>query len=130
MPEWGRKQGNRHLTEKRRTEKALVVKKFIEQILKVDKNALVVVAGDYNDYEYSKPVKTVADAGLAIIMNKLPVAERYSHIFNGRAAALDQILVSTSWAEKTEFDIVHANSEYAEHASDHDPILVRINFSK
>jgi uncharacterized protein len=57
----------------------------------------------------------------------LPLAERYTYVFEGNSQVLDHILLSPAWAGRVRgYDVVHVNAEYADQASDHDPQVVRL----
>ena len=49
-------------------------------------------------------------------------------VADGNSVAFDHMLVSTSLATKARvaFDIVHANAEFADQSSNHDPQLARL----
>ena len=84
--------------------------------------------GDLNDFQFSKPLDTLAGGVLTNLVNTLPIAEQYTYIYDGNSQVLDHILVSDSLSNNAavEFDIVHTNAEFAYSAqrpSDHDPIV-------
>jgi predicted extracellular nuclease len=56
---------------------------------------------------------------------------RYSYVFDGNSQVLDQILVSDHLFDGAPFayDVVHANSEFWDQASDHEPQVARFNLS-
>ena len=102
---------------------------FVDDVLTADPNALVVVLGDLNDFQFSAPVATLEAAGLTDLFGTLPEAERYSYVFQGNAQTLDHLLVSPSLQSALvpgSFDVVHVNAEFAKQASDHDPQLARL----
>lgn len=114
-----------------RQAQSAVVKAFVDDILKADSEANVVVLGDLNEFEFISPVTNLTE-NLTNLTETLPENERYSFIFQGNSQSLDHILVSDNLAESSEFDIVHVNTEFAEtpnRASDHDPLLVEIKFT-
>jgi predicted extracellular nuclease len=123
--------------EPQRVEQALAVNDFVADLLAEDRRANIVVAGDLNEFEFEEPLAAlefgnVRGRGRAELFNltdELPRDERYSFIFEGNSQSLDHILVSRSLRREAEFDAVHVNSEFAdvpERASDHDPLLARI----
>ena len=63
-------------------------------------------------------------------MERVPVEDRYSFIFQGFSQTLDHILVSPALARGAEVDMVHVSADFpvAERASDHDPVVARISF--
>jgi uncharacterized protein len=111
-----------------RVAQAHVVADFLGSMRAADPDALVVVLGDFNDFWFSETVATLEAAGLANLMATLPEAERYTFVFEGNSQALDQMLVSPALAAALVpqgFAIVHANAEFADQATDHDPLVAR-----
>jgi predicted extracellular nuclease len=128
-PLFGRFQPPIRSTEAQRHRQAQVVNDFVDQILAADKNALVVVLGDINDFEFSQTVQILEGGVLTSLMNTLPKAERYSYVFEGNSQVLDQILVTDKLAKPTtSYDVVHVNAEFSDQASDHDPQVARFVF--
>jgi predicted extracellular nuclease len=110
-----------------RHKQATVVAGFVEDILAADPRAAVAVLGDLNDFQFSKTLEILEDAGLVNLMETLPVEEQYSYVFDGNSQVLDQILVSKElMTPAPEYDSVHVNAEFAEQASDHDPQIARL----
>jgi uncharacterized repeat protein (TIGR01451 family) len=127
-PLFGRYQPPVLYTETKRDQQAQVVNDFVDSILALDPNANVIVLGDMNDFPFSEPLATLRDGVLTNLMDTLPVAEQYTYIYDGNSQVLDHILVSDNLHDSAtaEFDIVHANVEFAYSAqrpSDHDPIV-------
>ncbi|MPY49703.1 lamin tail domain-containing protein [Streptomyces acidicola] len=113
-------------SETQRLAQAKEVNAFVSGILAKDKKAKVVVLGDMNDYQFSKPLQTLTAGGvLTDLINTLPVGERYSYVYDGNSQTLDHILVSPA-IKKPVYDVVHINSEFSDQTSDHDPQVVRI----
>ncbi|MFE7572968.1 endonuclease/exonuclease/phosphatase family protein [Streptomyces sp. NPDC057539] len=113
-------------SEAQRLTQAKEVNDFVSGLLAKDKKAKVVVLGDLNDYQFSKPLTTLTQGGVLVdLMNKLPENERYSYVYDGNSQTLDHILVSPG-IKKPYYDVVHINAEFADQASDHDPQVVRI----
>ncbi|MEH2439326.1 CARDB domain-containing protein [Nostoc sp.] len=128
QPLYGPNQPPTLSSEVQRQQQATLVKNFVQNILAIDPNANIVVAGDLNDFEFSNPVSTVESAGLTSLIETLPQNERYTYNFEGNAQTLDHILVSNSLLNKLDgYDVVHINSEFADQDSDHDPSLARFN---
>nr|WP_240627614.1 lamin tail domain-containing protein [Streptomyces scopuliridis] len=113
-------------SETQRLTQAKEVHDFVADLLAKDKQAKVVVLGDLNDYQFSKPVTTLTQGKiLTDLMDALPKNERYSYVYDGNSQTLDHILVSPA-IKKPAYDVVHINAEFADQASDHDPQVVRI----
>jgi len=114
-----------------RESQATLVKNFVDQILAVDAQAKVIVLGDLNDYDFS-PTADILTAGgsLVDLPRTLPLAERYTYVYEGNSEVLDHILLSPALAATAyAYDVVHVNSEFANQLSDHDPQEVRIPLS-
>lgn len=91
-----------------------------------------VVLGDLNEFTNEESLAPLTGVGLSAMSLTLTAQERYSYIFDGNAQELDQIYVSSSVASIAQFDIVHANSEFAftnNTASDHDPSVLALNLA-
>ncbi len=130
---FGRFQPPLRVSEVQRQQQATIVNGFVRQILNLDANARVVVLGDINDFEFSNTVNVLKLGGdstpeLVNLFDLLAQNERYSYEFQGNAQVLDQILVSPSlYANgQPQLDVVHANSEFFDQASDHEPQVARL----
>ena len=121
-PLFGRFQPPTFSSEVERIKQAQIVHDFAGQILAADPNANVVVLGDLNDFQFSKPVATLKGDILIDLIDTLPANERYSYVYEGNSETLDQTLVSKSIAARSlAYDVVHVNAEFADQASDHEP---------
>jgi predicted extracellular nuclease len=112
-----------------RQAQAQVVNGFVRALLAEDPRAKVVVLGDLNDFHFSAPLEILRggpDPVLTSLHDSLPEVERYTFVFEGNAQTLDHILVSDNLVRRAEFDVVHANAEFAEQATDHDPPVARL----
>ena len=107
-----------------RRSQAEAVATFIENLRQSDAN--IAVLGDLNEFEFISPLEILEAATLTNLTETLPPNERYSYIFQGNSQSLDHILVSDNLAERAEFDAVHINSEFSDQASDHDPLVARL----
>ncbi|MFB8057312.1 lamin tail domain-containing protein [Kitasatospora purpeofusca] len=128
QPLFGRYQQPARPSETQRHAQATAVKTFTDQILAVDPNAAVIVLGDLNDFEFSQTADLLTAGGsLVDLPRTLPLAERYTYVYEGNSQVLDHILISPALAARAySYDIVHLNSEFATQLSDHDPQVVRI----
>ncbi|MCA1992012.1 MAG: endonuclease/exonuclease/phosphatase family protein, partial [Coleofasciculus sp. S288] len=111
-----------------RRAQAETVKDYVDDILAADPNANVVVLGDFNEFEFISPLN-ILEQSLNNLTETLPENERYSYIFEGNSQSLDHILVSDSLFGDAEYDAVHVNAEFNEQASDHDPVLARLELA-
>jgi predicted extracellular nuclease len=128
----GRFQPAARSSEVQRAEQATAVNAFVHSVLNVDPRANLVLAGDFNDYQFSPSVHTLTDNGATLtdLINTLPQDEQYTYVFNGISQVLDHIFVTKPLADATpsavQYQVIHVNSEFAAQASDHDPQVVRI----
>lgn len=113
-----------------RNAQAQVINQFIDQLLVEDSDANIVVLGDLNEFYFEQPLLTLQgeEPILFNLAETVPAEEIYSYIFQGNSQALDHALVSASLVDRAEFDMVHTNAEFYSQASDHDPLLLRLDF--
>lgn len=120
-------------SEAQRLEIAGVVNEFVQDVKKEDKNAKVVLLGDFNDFEFTPTLETLKGEELTNMIEEVPLDERFTYSYQGNAQVLDHILVTNNMAKKTKVDIVHINSQFMEEhgrASDHDPVLIQVKLDK
>ncbi len=124
----GRFQPPNRASEVQRTQQAQSLRAFVEQVKAVDPQANVILGGDFNDYQFSAPMKVLTADGALLhdTMWTLPENERYSYVFNGISQTLDHVLVSANLKGSTSLQVAHINSEFAVQTSDHDPQVVRV----
>jgi predicted extracellular nuclease len=131
-----------------RREQANAVAEYVEDILAADPDAKVSVLGDLNEFEFISPLGILeGEDDLLINLTKtLSPDERYSYIFEGNSQSLDHILVNPNLAGEVEtegvedievldlanveFDAVHINAEFADQASDHEPLVARFDLGQ
>ncbi|MBN1610531.1 MAG: endonuclease/exonuclease/phosphatase family protein [Polyangiaceae bacterium] len=112
-----------------RQAQAQLVAHFVNRWLAADPEAAVVVAGDLNDFDFSTTLELLRDASLTELADLLPPGDRYSYVYQGNAQLLDHVLVGPSLVDGASTDIVHgfADAPAQTRASDHDPLVVRID---
>jgi predicted extracellular nuclease len=138
------------VTEVQRKMQAQVVRDFVSDLLDADPDALVMVTGDLNDFQFGEPGEG-ADHPLAILaggLGEVPLinllnlekdAETYTYLFDGNSQVLDHMLVSPGLLERyLAVDALHFNAAYPDglgddestplRASDHDPLEGRFTF--
>lgn len=118
-------------SETQRVKQAAVLNSFVKESLALDPNTRVIILGDLNDFQFSKPLQVLTGSEMTSLVMTLPEEERYTYIYDGNAQVLDHIVVTNNLLDQvSEFDIVHLNSEfdYEFRDSDHDPLLVRFTF--
>ena len=107
--------------------------RFVNGHLRQNPNLKFVLTGDFNDFEFSDSVKTIVGNELVNLMAEHDAGDRYSYFYRGSNQSLDNILVSKNIKDKVVFSPVHINASFMEEhgrASDHDPVVVQIDFSK
>src|SRR5262249_32868615 len=115
-----------------RTRQARVVRDFVLQALALDADARIVCLGDFNDFEFSDPLRTLTGAGSGrqilfdLGTTLLTPVERYSYVFEGNSQELDHIFVTRALLPYAQFQPVHINAEFADQASDHDPLIASL----
>ena len=130
MPLFGSQQPPVLQSENQRVEIAKAVGRFIEQVQRDNPQANIISVGDYNDFQWSKPIKTLESFNMTDMMNKIPEKDRYSYVYQGNSQALDHVLVSNNLVDSTKLDPVHVNSDFTDmsgRASDHDPLVAQID---
>jgi predicted extracellular nuclease len=129
--------------EKRKNQAAALAT-FIEATLTGTDTDKVLSVGDYNAYEQEDPIDALRASGLINLIN-----HSYSFVFNGTAGSLDHAFVNGEMethvigAEKwhinaaepraldynTEFNPAYVYQANAFRSSDHDPLLVGLEFT-
>lgn len=114
-----------------RLQQAQAVAGFVQSLLAIDPNANIVVAGDLNDFQFADTLAPLAAAGLINLTNTLAPGERYTYNFEGNLQALDHMLVSPNLMARGSlvYDVVHANAEFSDQLSDHDPTLLTMSLA-
>jgi predicted extracellular nuclease len=109
------------LTEWQRKLQVRVVRNRVNDILAKDPNALVMVGGDFGDFELVEPgevegpVQTIAGKGnevrLASLMDLAEEGSAYTWIYHGNGQALSHMLVSPALRKRfSHIDVLHFNS--------------------
>jgi predicted extracellular nuclease len=112
-------------SEEQRHAQAEAVRAFADEVAAADPDANLVVAGDLNDFQFSRTLDLLTgDGGLVNPMLGLPAGERYNYVYDGNSQALDHMLVAPALAHRADYEIVRINAEFHDRASDHDPQLV------
>ncbi|HDX9577521.1 TPA: chitobiase/beta-hexosaminidase C-terminal domain-containing protein [Bacillus pseudomycoides] len=120
-------------SEAKRVQLAEEVNGFVKGIQERHANAPVVVVGDMNDFEFSKPMQALKGNIMKEMLETVPQENRYTYIHDGNAQVLDHIFVTNNIAPHTIVDPVHLNSNIMDEngrMSDHDPVLAQIDLKK
>ena len=129
QPLYGPNQPPVNSSETQRLAQAQAVGSFVQGLLAINPNANIVVTGDLNDFQFAASLAPLAAAGLINMTDTLPENERYSYAFEGNLQTLDHMWVSSNLLSNggAVYDIVHANAEFLDQVSDHDPILMTLS---
>lgn len=132
QPLFGRYQPPTLYTQAQRLQQATVVGNFVASIRAIDPNALIIVLGDLNDFEFSAPLSTLqSSGGLVNEIETLPPNERYNYVHEGNSQVLDHVLVSPALAaRRVRVDVVHTSAEFAARWNDHDAVVAVYNLSR
>ncbi|GAA0054040.1 UNVERIFIED_CONTAM: endonuclease/exonuclease/phosphatase family protein [Streptococcus canis] len=128
---YGRVQPVTFKSEQRRHVLANMLAQFAKEGSKHQAN--IVMLGDFNDYEFTKTIQLIEEGGMANLVSRHDLADRYSYFYQGNNQTLDNMLVSRNLLGHYDFDMVHVNSPFMEahgRASDHDPLLLQLSFKK
>lgn len=121
----GSEQGRRH-------PQAQAVADFVSELLTLDPDAHLIVAGDVNDFEFSHTHAILEQAGLTNLASTLPAEQRYTYVFNGYGQMLDHVFASNGLVDgyAPQYSVVHRHSAFPEldsrRASDHEPVHLRL----
>lgn len=145
-PLFGRWQQPVRSSEGDRHAQARQVRSIADDLLEADRDAKFVIAGDVNDFEFSRTADILVGRGrtaLTDLPRTLPPSERWTYVYEGNSQVLDHILLSPALATKGRnhpwdrdrgwrhapftYDIVHTNSPFADQDSDHDPQVVHLD---
>jgi predicted extracellular nuclease len=138
------------VTEVQRKMQAQVVRDFVSAILDADRHALVMVAGDLNDFQFAEPgeghdhpLAILEGSGSEVRLSNLLLlekeAETYTYVYDGNSQVLDHMLVSPALYDCfLAVDVLHFNAGFPDvlgwdptitlRASDHDPLEGRFRF--
>lgn len=124
-----------------RAAQAAAINSYIDGLLALDPDALIALAGDFNEFHFEEPLEVLTgaldfdggsvSAGSSVVLENLTYlldpSDRYSVLFQGNAQMLDHILATSALAEGAAFDAVHLNTSVGLPGSDHDPLLAIFN---
>ena len=127
---WGSQQPVVRASEENRWKQADAITAFINSIKTArPTDARIISVGDYNDFWFSETIKKLKDVGMTNAIEKLPVNERYTYVYDGHSQTLDNILVTNNITIDYA-DVLHLNSEFSPNVrlSDHDPVFVQLSW--
>jgi predicted extracellular nuclease len=128
-PLYGPNQPPDNVSEAQRLLQAQALGSFVQGLLAINPLANIVVTGDFNDFQFADTLAPLAAAGLTNMTDTLAANERYTYAYEGNLQALDHMWVSSNLLANggALYDIVHANAEFIDQVSDHDPVLLTLS---
>lgn len=130
-PLYGDEQPPDLASEKQRIAQAKAVNGFVKDILELDPNARILVAGDFNDFPWTESISTLKGQQLNNLFDTNPPEQWFTYLHEGNGQVLDQILVSDALLSQVkEFMVFNINSVMPakDQISDHDPVMAIIDF--
>jgi endonuclease/exonuclease/phosphatase family metal-dependent hydrolase len=129
-PLFGRFQPSVPRSEKQRIPQAELIRRLIDVMILQDEGSRVVILGDLNDFELSRSVGVLAAPPMVNLVERLPVADRSTYVYQGLSQTLDHVIVSPALAVGAEIEVVHGHADLPadRRASDHDPVVARFRF--
>lgn len=118
-------------SERQRVAQAKAVNGFVKDILELDPNAKVIVAGDMNDFPWTESIKTLEGQQLHNLFATIDRNRWVTYLHEGNGQVLDQMVVTDGFLERlVEFQVLNVNSALParEQTSDHDPIIAIFDF--
>jgi hypothetical protein len=129
---WGNQQPAIPNSDFKRARRAAKINQFIQWIEEENKNANIVVLGDFNALAEEESMKVLAGNGeqLQNMIFTLPKSHRYTTNHNGNSQPLDYVFVNNRLFNKdcTKSEILHINSDFMGRVSDHDPVMLKTCF--
>lgn len=124
-----------------RAAQAAAVNAYVDGLLASAPDALIAVAGDFNEFQFEEPLRVltgeldfdgarVTGGGEEVLQNLTFLLEeevRFTALFEGNAQAIDHIFASQALAINAVVDAVHTNTVIGNPNSDHDPVLALFN---
>jgi predicted extracellular nuclease len=109
-----------------RLAQAELLRAWMERFAAAEPDTDLLVCGDFNTFEDAPPLEHLAAYPFVNTAVSLPEGERYDYNFRGVSQLLGHTVVKESMLARTETDVVHVNSDFADKASDHDPTVIRV----
>lgn len=119
-------------SEKQRIAQAKAVNGFVKDILELDPQAKILIAGDLNDFPWSATLQTLAGEQMTNLFDTIHPKQMFTYIYEGNAQVMDQMLLSEAFMQNLKlFRSFNLNSVFSaeEQLSDHDPILAVLDFA-
>lgn len=131
-PHFGRYQPADTSSENKRIQISMLVQQFIREVVNDNQEANIVSLGDFNAFQWEESMLIQEDEFMTNMVHAVPNQARYSYVYNGHSQVLDHIFVTNHLVAQTIIDKVKINADFTDmhgRASDHDPVMIQIDFS-
>jgi predicted extracellular nuclease len=131
--------------EAEREAQSKAINQYVDSLLASDPDAQIMVAGDFNTFEWTDELLEDMPGPEPALNNLVPFKDTtpnqgrhlgqegfYSFIFDGNSQMLDHFFVTSSLLPSAKFDVVHLNVDFPRTAinttaSDHEPLVASFN---
>ena len=134
--------------EVEREAQSKALNQYVDSLLASDSDARIMVAGDFNTFEWTDELLEDVPGPEPALNNLVPINDKspdkglhrgqegfYSFIFDGNSQMLDHFFVTSSLLPSAKFDVVHLNVDFPRTfinttGSDHEPMLASFSVKK
>ena len=109
---------------------AEAVRAYVDARQAEDPTLEVLLVGDMNDGPSSPTVAALAEGGFRDFTRDVPADQRFDYNYRGTLQVLQPVLGSRGLKGRTEIEFVHDSVFNGITGSDHDPVVVRVDFTK
>lgn len=120
-------------SERQRIAQTKAINGFVKDILESDPKANILVTGDFNDFPWTAPIKTLEGTQLTNLFTTVDKDDWFTYIYEGNGQVFDQIFTTKPLLEKlVDFQVLHLNSVKSgdDRVSDHDPVIALFDFGR
>jgi predicted extracellular nuclease len=132
-PDWGSRQPPLKQADQIRVKQSAFIQGYLRKILRIKNEVPIIVAGDMNSTPWSEVITALKGNSFTNTGEMEDPAEQFSYIFEGNAQQLDYILINNNLVNDViQSRFLHLNTiqDHDLQVSDHDPVVIEINFSK
>jgi len=121
--------------EAARVAQATEIKAAVDTMLAANPTARIGIVGDFNEFSWNASQQVLTGGANPVLFDLgglLPLADRYSYVFDGSTQQLDHTLGTKAFRNGAGHDVVHINAEFSDatRVSDHDPAVTRLALSQ
>jgi predicted extracellular nuclease len=128
-PDWGNIHPISMPDQAKREKQSGLISEYFSQTGLMATQPNIIIAGDFNDYEWSNTLKVLKSTQMLAILSDKQPEKNYSYIHEGNAFEIDYVFVNQKLLTRIkQFSIPHINTimNSEDQVSDHDPVLVTI----